>query len=306
MTKFGWGTPTLISLSLGIIIEVPGNFAIVGKLTVAIPDERAPLIIIQVAFIGAIEFNKKRGWLFAILYDSRVIYMTLEGGMGVLAAFGSDANFIVTVGGFHPSYNPPALPFPDIPRIAINILNTPVAKVIVTADFAVTSNTVQFGAHANLYLGSDCQHRGPYRLRCSVPVLAVLFHHNHLGIAVGEAVRGRVVLGELPRHAGGYLAMAYRGTGSISLLLWDVHVAFSSMGDKETRRSADRGIADPLGRVRKGRELDGPLENKRPARHDADGRFLHRACLHPVGTLAITQRAVPPRSRSTTGSQRPS
>ena len=56
------------------------------------------------------------------IYDSRVIYITLEGGLGVLAAFGDDGNFVVTVGGFHPSYNPPALPFPDIPRIAINIL----------------------------------------------------------------------------------------------------------------------------------------------------------------------------------------
>ena len=153
MTKFGWGTPTLISLSLGIIIEIPGNIAIVGKLTVAIPDERVPLIIIQVAFMGAIEFDKKRGWFFATLYDSRVIYMTLDGGMGVLAAFGSDSNFVVTVGGFHPSYNPPELPFPPISRIAINILNTPVARIRVECYFAVTSNTVQFGAAAELYFG---------------------------------------------------------------------------------------------------------------------------------------------------------
>jgi hypothetical protein len=30
MAKLGWGTPTLISLSLGIIIEIPGNIAILG------------------------------------------------------------------------------------------------------------------------------------------------------------------------------------------------------------------------------------------------------------------------------------
>lgn len=82
MAKLGWGTPTLISLSLGVIIEIPGNVAIVGKLTVAIPDVRAALIIIQVAFIGAIEFDTKRVWFTAVLYDSRIIYMPLEGGMG--------------------------------------------------------------------------------------------------------------------------------------------------------------------------------------------------------------------------------
>ena len=73
MLKFGWGTPTLISLSIGLIIEVPGNIAIVGKLTIAIPDERAALIIVNVAFMGAIEFDKKRGWFFANRSDeSRV------------------------------------------------------------------------------------------------------------------------------------------------------------------------------------------------------------------------------------------
>ena len=27
MVKLGWGTPTLVSLSVGIIIEIPGNIA---------------------------------------------------------------------------------------------------------------------------------------------------------------------------------------------------------------------------------------------------------------------------------------
>ena len=39
--------------------------------------------------------------------------MTLDGGMGVLAAFGDDSNFVVSVGGFHPPTIRPPLPFPD-------------------------------------------------------------------------------------------------------------------------------------------------------------------------------------------------
>ena len=61
MAKLGWGTPTLISLSLGIIIEIPGNIAIVGVLKVAIPDERLRADHASRSnFIGAIEFDKKR------------------------------------------------------------------------------------------------------------------------------------------------------------------------------------------------------------------------------------------------------
>ena len=44
MAKLGWGTPTLISLSLGVIIEIPGNIAILGVLKAVLPDEDAALI----------------------------------------------------------------------------------------------------------------------------------------------------------------------------------------------------------------------------------------------------------------------
>ena len=62
-------------------------------------------------FAGAIEFDKSRLYFFASLYDSRVLFITIEGEMGVLMAWGNDANFVVSVGGFHPQFSPPPLPF---------------------------------------------------------------------------------------------------------------------------------------------------------------------------------------------------
>lgn len=154
MAKIGWGTPTLISLALGVIIEIPpGDIAIVGVLKVALPTEDIGLIVLQVNFIGAIEPDKSRMWFFASLYDSHVLFITLDGEMGLLFAFGDDANFVVSVGGFHPRYNPPPLPFPNPHRISVDILNTSVARIRVDGYFAVTSNSVQFGAHAELYFG---------------------------------------------------------------------------------------------------------------------------------------------------------
>lgn len=297
MTKFGWGTPTLISLSLGILIEIPGNVAIVGKLTVAIPDERLPLIIINVAFIGAIEFDKSRGWFFAALYDSRVIYMTLEGGMGVLAAFGDDSNFVVSVGGFHPIYNPPALPFPEIPRIAINILNTPVAKVIVRAYFAVTSNTVQFGARADLYFGIKIAsieghiafdalfQFSPFyfSIRISASLSVKLFGAGLFSVRF----RGELE-GTSPWHI--------EGTGSISILFWDVEVDFSkTWGDKEDTTLPPISVMPILAAE------FGKIENWTAKLENANALLVSlrtidpnaELVLHPVGSLTITQRAVP-------------
>ena len=113
MAKLGWGTPTLVSASLGIVIEVPpGNIIILGVLKVALPDEDAALLVLQVNFIGAYEVDKERIWFFASLYESRVLFITIGGDMGLLIGWGADANFVVSVGGFHPSFSPPPLPFP--------------------------------------------------------------------------------------------------------------------------------------------------------------------------------------------------
>ena len=47
--------------------------------------------------------------------------------MGLLVAFGDDANFVLSVGGFHPRFSPPPLPFPGPRRISFSILSTPVS-----------------------------------------------------------------------------------------------------------------------------------------------------------------------------------
>jgi hypothetical protein len=155
MAKIGWGTPVLISVSLGIIIEIPGNIAIVGVLRLALPTPAETVINLQVAFAGAIEFDKKRLFFFASLFESRILFITLDGEMGLLLGWGDDPAFVFTVGGFHPRFTPPPLPFPSPTRLALCILNEESAMVRVQLYFAVTSNTVQVGAHAELRFGFD-------------------------------------------------------------------------------------------------------------------------------------------------------
>jgi hypothetical protein len=150
MAKLGWGTPTFVSVSMGVIIEITGNIAIVGVLKIALPAADAPLIVIQANFAGAIEFDKSRLYFFAGLFESRIVFLTLEGELGLLVAWGGDANFVVSAGGFHPRFNPPPLPFPSPRRIAVSLLNTKLARIRTETYFAVTSNTVQFGSNTEL------------------------------------------------------------------------------------------------------------------------------------------------------------
>ena len=234
MAKIGWGTPNLVKLSLGIIIEIPGNIAILGVLKVTLPDEEKKLLNLQVNFIGAIEPDKKQAWFFASMFDSRVLSFTIEGEMGVLVCWGDNANFVVSVGGFHPAFNPPPLPFPEPRRIAISILNTELARIRVEGYFAVTSNTVQFGARAELYFGLSAFKIDGYvtfdALFQFSPFYFIISISASLSVRVFGvglfSVRMRGSLeGPTPWHV--------EGTGSISLLFFDIDVDFSHTWGEE-------------------------------------------------------------------------
>jgi hypothetical protein len=297
MAKLGWGTPALISVSLGIIIEIPGNIAIVGILKIALPTEQAALIQLQVNFIGAIEFDKSRLWFFASLYESRVLFITIEGEMGLLVAWGNDATFVVSIGGFHPAFKPPPLPFPSPVRLSFNILDTPVAKVRIFGYFAVTSNTVQFGAKAELYFGfSACNIQGDISFDALfqfspfyfIIQLSASFSVKIFGIGF-FSIRVRMSLeGPTPYRA--------KGTGSISFLFFDFDVDFD-----ETWGESRNTSLPPIEIMPKVREEFNKLENWRaqlPAGNNilVSLRKIDEAVelvLHPAGTLQISQRYVP-------------
>lgn len=298
MVKIGWGTPNLVTVSLGIIIEIPGNIAILGVLKVALPDEDTALIVIQVNFMGAIEFDKKRLWFFAALYDSRVLFITLEGEMGLLVGWGDDASFVVSVGGFHPAFNPPPLPFGSLARIAISILNTDYARIRVEGYFAVTSNSVQFGARVEMFFGLDAfkvdGHLAFDALFRFSPFYFIISISASLSVKVFGvglfSVRFRGSLeGPTPWHV--------EGTGSISLLFFDIDVDFSHTWGNEAETTLPPIDVMPLLTA----EFE-KLENWKAVLQDSNKLLVSLRSfeqgavdliLHPVGTLQISQRAVP-------------
>jgi hypothetical protein len=313
MLKLGWGTPTLVSLSVGVIIEVPGDIAVVGVLKVILPSEDTQLIVLQVNFVGAIELDRRRVYCFAALYESRILFMPVEGELGVLAAWGEDAAFVVTAGGFHPRFNPPPLPFPSPRRLAVTLLNLPTARLNATGYAAVTSNSVQFGAQVQAYFGFDelsvNGHLGldvlfRFSPFCFVVEFSASFSVRVFGTGL-FSVRFRGSLeGPDPWHI--------QGHGSISVLLWDINIRIDvTWGEDrdsgqlppvpvlpilttELRRPDNwRAVAPPESRT---------LVTLRTLPAEEAGRVLH-----PTGVLQIRQRAVPlDLTLDRVGNQRPS
>jgi hypothetical protein len=153
MGKLGWGTPTIVSIEIGVILEIPRPaFAIVGVLRIALPAEDLALLNLQVNFLGVVDFDKGQLSFDASLFDSRLMTFTLTGDMALRIYWGPDANFLLTVGGFHPAYTPPPMGLPDLRRLGIVIFQGN-PNLRAEAYFAVTSNTVQFGAKVELYAG---------------------------------------------------------------------------------------------------------------------------------------------------------
>ena len=155
MVKFGWGTPTIISLEFGLILDLPRPaFFIIGRLRLGLPFQDAPLIDIRVAFAGGIDFEAGQLWFDGTLLGSRLLTFTLTGDMAIRLYWKENANFVLTVGGFHPAYTPPPMQLGGLQRLGITIFDGN-PRLRAETYVAITSNTVQFGAKAELYFGVD-------------------------------------------------------------------------------------------------------------------------------------------------------
>ncbi|MFC3415751.1 DUF6603 domain-containing protein [Algoriphagus hitonicola] len=155
MAAITWGVPTILRVDLGIAIEFanPVRFGILGVLRVILPDENVSLIKIQVAFLGLIDFEKGMLSFDASLFDSKVLTFGLEGDMVLRISWGEKPDFVLSVGGFHPRFKPPThLQIPTMKRMTLKILSGN-PRLTLTCYFAVTSNTVQFGAGIDFYFG---------------------------------------------------------------------------------------------------------------------------------------------------------
>ena len=152
MGKLGWGTPTLLSLEIGVIIDLPTPaIVIAGVLQASLPAEDLAILHLQVNFAGGIDFQKGLIWFDASLYDSHLLIYTLTGDMALRIGWGDQAIFILTVGGFHPSFSeiPPDLR--NLRRLSISLLSGDNPRLTCATYFAITSNTVQNGSRVELY-----------------------------------------------------------------------------------------------------------------------------------------------------------
>lgn len=161
MARIGWGTPTLITADVGLLIEIPDpiRVLILGVVKAILPDEDKRILQLHVDFLGVIDFQAQQFAFDASLYDSKLLRYPLSGDMTVRLNWGGERNFLLSVGGFHPAYQPPPLNLPTLRRLSLQLISEDNLRLGLEAYFAVTSNTIQFGAKAELYASA-----GPFNV----------------------------------------------------------------------------------------------------------------------------------------------
>jgi hypothetical protein len=155
--QLGW--LALVRFDLGIIVELPGpsKIVILGSIRAELA---APILQIRLDVLGVVDFVHKVIEIDASLVNSKLLEIfDLTGDAAFRLSWGSRPYMLLSVGGFHPQFNPESLPVPPLERVAAGF-DEKVAGVRVwlriEGYLAITSNTFQLGSRtdAGVALGS--------------------------------------------------------------------------------------------------------------------------------------------------------
>jgi hypothetical protein len=300
MAKIGWGSPAIITLEAGLLLEIPEpRVVILGVLRALLPDEDSELLKLQINFLGVIDFQNKFISFDASLYDSRLLAYTLTGDMAFRLSWGDHPLFILTVGGFHPAFKDVPNDLQHMTRLTISLLSGQNPRITIQCYFAVTSNTVQFGAKAELYAAA-----AGFNIYGFVG-FDVLFQfdpfHFIAELYAGLALRRgtSVVMGiKLQGELSGPTPWDVRGKASISILFFDITVRFhETWGDPAGAIASE--VADLLTLLTaevndiRNWKADVPDTNNLHVSIKAITQPADKLVVHPFGVLTFSERLLP-------------
>ena len=121
LAKLGWGTPTLITAELGIILEIPGRWCrCCGEVKCLLPKPDVALVKLNLSVGGTLDFPNKTFSLDAPCTTRSSRGTRSLGRWRCGCAGGSSRTSRSSIGGFHPAYQPPT-DFPKLQPMALDL-----------------------------------------------------------------------------------------------------------------------------------------------------------------------------------------
>ena len=160
VAEISWGVPIVVRAQVGVVVALPDGLVVVlGSVHVVLPDEAAPVLELHLDVLGVLDVPGGTLLVTASLYDSRLLgVIELSGDAAVYASWLSDRYLLVSVGGYHPGFQPPS----SVPAVLESLRRMRADIDLgfgVTAAFeayvAVTSNTVQFGGRVEIQASAE-------------------------------------------------------------------------------------------------------------------------------------------------------
>jgi hypothetical protein len=313
MLKLGWGTPAIVTVSVGFIVQLdnvlpPGNapvefsrFVLVGQLRVQMLPETTgtpPLLKLLVDILGYYDAEAQKLGFVARLRDSKVAEITLSGMLVVQASFGEQPSFVLAAGGFHPRFKdiPPGTPAP-IDRLAVGF-NISVVKITIEGYFAVAAATVQAGAT----LRAQAKF-GPLSIDGWLGFDAIFYFeprfHFEVDVRAGVAVKYKghnLASVDLKGTFSGPGLWRITGSVSFEILFWDIEKSFDeSIGSAPETPAISIDVA---ALVRQELSKPGNWTAQLPAGGQGMVTLgsiegVEGVLAHPLGQLQVTQRVAP-------------
>jgi hypothetical protein len=236
--KIGYGTPTVMEVDLGILLEFPfkGRIILLGSLGVYLPNKEAEKRLgeIHVDIFGDFNFAASYILIEGRLRDSNLVEVALTGGFAFMLDWGNNPQFLLSVGGYHPRYKKPAR-FPEIPRVTALIKRGEDIRLSCQYYQAITSNSYQIGLTAELVVK-----KGKARAYGFLGFNALLqfdpfYFETDIRISVEVSYRGRSFFGiEMEFMLSGPEPWRAQGFAKIKVLFFSLKIKFNiSWGEKQ-------------------------------------------------------------------------
>ncbi len=218
-----------IHICIGLLVQLPKptQILIVGGIFINLPTKEEALLKLNVYFSGGIDFDQGI-WFDASIVNSSIVGFEIYGDMALRLFWGGPKKgFLYSAGGFHPAYTPDAaFNLGKMRRLGMGIQEG-LLSIKLESYFAITSNTVQFGADLSLaiawgkfglfgYFGFDCLFQfKPFYFMFDV----------RAGVAV-KAWGKKICSVQLKMSLQGPGPWRAKGTASIEILFFSVDVDF--------------------------------------------------------------------------------
>ncbi|GIH02225.1 hypothetical protein Rhe02_02920 [Rhizocola hellebori] len=148
-----WFSPTLVDLHLALILELGGRerLLFLGRVSALLPTKANDLIRLNLDVLGVLDFDAATLEADAVLVDSRLVHQfPVTGSAALRARWSGGGSFVLAVGGLNPRF-PVPVGFPQLDRVTVALCSGSNPRLVCDGYFAITANTVQFGAHASLH-----------------------------------------------------------------------------------------------------------------------------------------------------------